>query len=278
MPIGIYTRTFFRFVGLIAFTLVVLVGRDCFPEDPQKKVVFTFIFSQIALQLLVIISEGLVGFMSSRGTISNPRPRRFLPYFLVLRAVLYAVEVLGCAFGCYVTWSPYIQDHIDCERADKVRQAIKAYVISVIVLLVLIAVLFLIYFDPLGLQTPSLLKELCIQLGFSDYNESETNVAKTESHKGAKRSYGMGTKRRWRRRIKILCCCVGSNNSSKARTMEDIAHTLARITHDVEEFVPTHFMAGLMLVHKSQKQQRDHDEAQKKCVWVSCFLSYRRKI
>ena len=78
---------------------MVLVGRDCFPEDSQKKVVFTFIFSQIALQLLVLISEGLVAFISSRGTISNPRPRRFLPHFLVLRAVLYAVEVLACALA-----------------------------------------------------------------------------------------------------------------------------------------------------------------------------------
>ena len=132
----------------------------------------------------------------------------------------------------------------------------------------------MIYFDPLGLQTPSLLKELGIQLGSGEYDEGK-NLAKTESQKGAKRSYGMGTQRRWRRRIKILCCCVGSNNSSKARTMEDIAHTLARITHDVEEFVPTHFMAGLMLVHKQQKEQRGNDkcdEAQQKCVWVSYRL------
>ena len=34
----------------------ILVGQDCFPDGPTEEVVFTFIFSQIATQALVIIS------------------------------------------------------------------------------------------------------------------------------------------------------------------------------------------------------------------------------
>ena len=257
---------------------MVLVGRDCFPEGPRKNLVFTFIFSQIGLQALVIVSEGLVGLISSRGTISNPAPRRFLPHFLRLRAFLYAVEILGCAFGCYIAWSPYIQDHIDCERAGRVRLAIEAYVISVIVVLVVIAVLFMIYFDPLGLQTPSLLKELEVLFKQKDETDDDgdegddivVNVTKVERKKGAdktvkvhkkqvtKRLYSVGAQRRWRRRIKTLCCCVGTNDRSKALAMEDIAHAMATMFDGVE-IVPTDFMAALMLVHGNQRAQIKKD-------------------
>ena len=54
-----------RLGGLIAFTVAVLVQRDCFPDGPRKKVVFAFIYSQISTQALVIISEVLVAIVSS---------------------------------------------------------------------------------------------------------------------------------------------------------------------------------------------------------------------
>ena len=260
---------------------MVLVGRDCFPEGPQKKIVFAFIYSQIGSQALVIISEGLVGFISSRGTISNSKPRHCLPHFLRLRAVLYAVEVLGCAFGCYVTWSPYIQDHIDCERENRVRQAIEAYVISVIVVLVLTAILFMIRFDPLGLQTPSLLKELGIHVIPSSQGESnddkggvndtakQEGVNDTAKQENKKRKYGglHGAQQRWSRRIKMLCCCAG-HSDRKAQAMEQIARTLATLTYRLKDFVPTYYMAGLLLVKQEQRKNKPNNdsETQLKCV------------
>ena len=249
---------------------MVLVGRDCFPEGPRKKIVFAFIYSQIGSQVLVIISEGLVGFVSSRGTISNSRPRHCLPHFLRLRAVLYFMEVLGCAFGCYVTWSPYIQDHIDCERDNRVRQAIKAYVISVIVVLALNAILFMIRFDPLGLQTPSLLKELGhIHLIRSVEVESNDTAKHENRKKDNKRKYnGLDSaQQRWSRRVKMLCCCAGHSNR-KAQAMKQIAHTLASLTYRLKDFVPTYYLAGLLLVKREQKNNKlnNDSETRLKCV------------
>jgi len=256
--------------GLIAFAFIVLVGRDCFPEGPRKKIVFAFIFSQIALQALIIISEGSIGFISGRGTITNSKPRRLLPHFLRVRAILYGVEILDCAFGCYVAWSPYIQDHIDCERSNRVSQAIEAYVISVIVILVIIAVLFMVYFDPLGLQTPSLLKELHV----SDQDEHDgvdddvivevkkvhrkrygNKTIMVNQKQVGKRLYSASSRQQWFRRTRVLCCCTGGNNSrSKVQALEDIAHAMATMFDGVE-IVPTDFVAALMLVHRDQKEQ-----------------------
>ena len=250
---------------------MVLVGRDCFPEGPREDVAFTFIYSQIAIQALVIISEGMICFISSRGTISDPEPRDLLPHFLRLRAILYTLEILGIGLGGYVAWSPYIQDHVHCERSNRVRQAIEAYVISVIVVHIIIAILFMIFFDPLGFQTPSLLKELHVfhNEDSNEQNEGDVTAAvklvqrkklddnTTEVVKKTvtKRLYSTNSWKRWGRRAKFLCCCIGNNNSaSKKQALEDIAHAMATMFDGVN-IVPTDFIAALMLVHRNQKDQ-----------------------
>lgn len=257
-----------RLGGLITFALVVLVGRDCFPKGPREKLVFAFIYSQIAIQALVIISEGIICFISSRGTINNPKPRRLLPHFLRLRAFLYALEILGIGLGGYVAWSPYIQDNVVCERANRVSQALEAYVISVIVIHVIIAALFMIYFDPLGLQTPSLLTELHVSTQ-DDIDDDDVVVEvkkvqrkrlgnktiKVDAKKVGKRLYSASSRQQWTRRVRVLCCCAGGNNTrSKVQALEDIAHAMATMFDGVE-IVPTDFVAALMLVHRDQKEQ-----------------------
>ena len=238
---------------MIAFALAVLVQRDCFPDGPRKEVVFAFIYSQIVTQTLVVISEILVAFVSSRGTINNDKPRRLLPHFLRIRALLYALEILGIVFGGYVAWSPYIQDHITCERSNRVSQAIEAYEISLIVVHVIIAVLFMIYFDPLGLQTPSLLKELRVFTD-DDVDDDDDDIGGEYDNK-KKGLYRTHTWKLWGQRAKLLCCCVrGNNNTSKAQALEDIAHAMATMFDDVE-IVPTDFVASLIMVHRDQKEQ-----------------------
>ena len=240
-----------RLGGLIAFAIIVLGGRDCFPEGTRNTLVYVFIFSQIGIQALTIVSEALVAFISSRGsiTIDSDEPRPLLPHFLRIRALLYALEILSIVLGGYIAWSSYIQDHIHCERSNRVSQAIEAYVISVIVIHVIIAILFMIYFDPLGLQTPSLLKEL---VGHKDNIDGRKQDDSVNKKKGL---YRTSTWKLWGRRAKLLCCCVrGNNNTSKTQALDDIAHAMATMFDDVE-IVPTDFVAALMLVHRDQKKQ-----------------------
>ncbi|XP_065890027.1 diacylglycerol lipase-beta-like isoform X3 [Dysidea avara] len=261
--LGVIFRLFW-IGGLIAFTIVVLVGGDCFPEDSAKQIVYTFICSQIFIQICVVVSEALIGFVSSRGTINDAHPRRHLPHLLRLRAFLYFAEVLGCAFGSYVAWSSYIKNHIDCAREDRVRQAIQAYVINVIVILTIFTLLFLTYYDPLGLQTPSLLMELYIK-----YSEDETDGSidvkvKKVGKRGEQKEgndmtttklYSASSKKQWTRRVKAWCCCVGAhNNTSRVKALEDIAHAMATMFDGVD-IVLSDFMTGLMLIHHDQRQK-----------------------
>ena len=246
-----------------------LVRRDCFSEEAVKRIAFTFIFSQIGIQTCVLITEALIGYFSSRGTINNSHPRRHLPHVLRLRAFLYFVEVLGVCFGGYVAWSPNVRDHIDCAREDRVRQALEAYVISVIVVLAIIAILFMIYFDPLGLQTPSLLTELHITHNDEDETDHDVIVEvkkvcrkriggktiKVDANKVGKRLYSSSAWMHWTRRVRALCCCIGGgNNRSKVQALEDIAHAMATMFDGVD-VVLSDFVAALMLVHRDQKEQ-----------------------
>jgi len=182
------------------------------------------------------------------------------------------VEVLGIAFGGYVAWNPYVQDHIDCERDNRVKQAIRAYVISVIVILTIVAILFLIYFDPLGLQTPSLLTELHFMQNDDNDNEEDKNISIKAKKFGQQQSggeddntvvdetnntrlYSASSRRQWAQRVRTLCCCVsGRNNRAKVKALEDIAHAMATMFHKVD-VVLSDFVVALMLVHRDQKKK-----------------------
>jgi len=260
-----------RLGGLIAFTGIVLDGRDCFPDGTRKDMVHTFIYGQIFIQACVLVSEVLIAFISSRGTVNDVDSRRHLPHFLRLRAILYFIEVLGIAFGVYVAYSPYIHDHIDCERADRVKQAMKAYVLSVIVILTIIAIMFLMYYDPLGLQTPSLLAELHIIRNEDDDNDemeiiakkprpkSQSNNARADSRNNTM-LYNASSRRHWARRVRTLCCCVGGHNSrAKVKALEDIANAMATMFHGVD-IVLSDFVTALMLVHRDQKKKMNSEK------------------
>ena len=238
-----------------------LVGGECFPEDGAKKIVYAFIFSQVFIHTCVLVSEVLIGFISSRGTINDAHPRRHLPHFLRLRAILYLAEVLGCILGGYVAWSSYVKDHTNCARENQVRQAIQAYVISVIVVLVIVTILLLIYYDPLGLQTPSLLTELYIKYSEDDMDgnidiEVKKSGQRGKRHKGtAKTLYSASSRKQWARRVKALCCCVGAhNNRSRVKALEDIAHAMATMFDGVD-IVLSDIVTALMLIHYDQKEK-----------------------
>jgi len=154
-----------------------------------------------------------------------------------------------------------MKDRTNCAREDQVRRAIQAYVISVIGILVILTVLFLIYYDPLGLQTPSLLKELYIK-----YSEDEMDGSiDIEVNKGGKHHegnnatatalYSASSRKQWARRVKTLCCCVGAhNNRSRVNALEDIAHAMATMFDGVD-IVLSDIVTGLMLIHYDQKEK-----------------------
>ena len=287
----LFTVFAYRLGGLIAVTLVVLVGRDCFPESGRKAIVFTFIFSQLSIQICVLISEALIVIVSSRGHMNNGHPRRHLPHCLRLRALLLLVEICGCVFGCYVAWSSHIQDHIECERANRVSQAIEAYVISVIVVLTITTIAILYFFDPLGLQTPSLLTELNITHDNKDESDNVGIEVKKFSRRrriregnsipadeNNTRLYSASSRSYWAKRIRTLCCCVGShNNRSRVKALEDIVHSMATMFDGVD-ITLSDFVAALMLVHRDQKKKMKDNEKHNPAAElrnVSCQLNIR---
>ncbi|XP_065890020.1 diacylglycerol lipase-alpha-like isoform X2 [Dysidea avara] len=264
-------------LGGLIFMTVIIFDPDCFPDKHQKDIVFAYTCSQYAIQVLVIVSEGLVGFVSSRGTVINDKPRHLLPHFLRLRAFLYFAEALGCAFGGYVAWSLYIQNHIDCQHQDRITRGIRGYVLSSIIILVIIGISFLIYFDPLGLQTPSLIEELDFYDDNDEYDASNDDNDVTVMVQGIQRSvrkgkivnsavvkgipknhklYSTNAKKQWLQRVKVLLCCVCSNETrSVEQVLEDIAHSMA-ILFEGNKLVLSDFVAGLMLVYRDQKERK----------------------
>jgi len=140
------------------------------------------------------------------------------------------------------------------------------------VVLAITAIVFLCYFDPLGLQTPSLLTELDIIHNDEDENKTVTIKIKKFSRRRSRgnegntipvdetdtvnaRLYSASSRKNWGKRIRALCCCVGShNNRSRVKALEDIAHSMATMFDGVDVAL-SDFVAALMLVHRDQKKR-----------------------
>ena len=173
-----------------------------------------------------------------------------------------------------MAWSPNIQDHTNCQHQDRISQAIKDYVISTIIMLVIIGILFLIYFDPLGLQTPSLIEELStmdVEDDDIEYDASDVTVmvhkvwqkvfkgkiiSKAVIKDAAKvyRLYNTNAKEQWLQWVKVLLVVLAVIDArSILQALEDIAHGMA-IMLEGNEFVLSDFVAGLMLVYRDQKE------------------------
>ena len=73
------------------------------------------LFALVVLQVMVIINEGIILSISSRGTIMNPQPRRRLATFLYIRIALFCIEVIELVIPTYASFSSVSGD-LDCKE------------------------------------------------------------------------------------------------------------------------------------------------------------------
>jgi hypothetical protein len=140
------------------------------------------LFAFIFVQLLAVIVENIIFSISAKGSIydsKHERKRRWLPFWLFIRVLLFLVEievVIVCAVAVFGP-APYAAGALQCpEYHDGPLVFAKAIVITLCVLLAIYASGFAIFLDPLGVChapiTIEKLKEL-IKNGKMDEDDSE---------------------------------------------------------------------------------------------------------
>lgn len=190
----------------------------------------------------MLACEFLIVFFAVRGSLSNSTPRRKITYVLLIRAILYAVEIGWAAFCTYVVMDEAVAKEIDC---DSFRQAVFLFVVMVYTywfLLATIALLFLGFLDPCGCCCVSgLIKNLHF------YNGTKNLEIRLFNNR-VDCTLMMS-------RFRALCCCHRRNglNGSKRLAIADVTRALGVIFSDFDATFSDK-IAGMLLAYHYQRR------------------------
>ncbi len=271
------------------------------------------LFAFIFVQLLAVIVENVIFSISAKGSIYNSkheRKRRWLPFWLFIRVLLFLIEievVIVCAVAVFGP-APYAAGALQCpEYHDGPLVFAKAVVITLFVLLAIYASGFAIFLDPLGVChapiTIEKLKEL-IKNGKKDEDEefdfeaahpnkpidtnpNEERARQNEPASNSSRSRSIGLGRFLAKAKRALCCLHTGGKRSKSSALREVALALYTVFSDIEDkekrLVPSDILAGMILLsqhHKKMKKTQcsSASEGNKTCVCRQCSKKEFRRV
>ena len=223
-------------------------GMQCDDID-LPATLYGSLFAMLIVQILIAVNEEFIFLVSSTGTIWNDHPRRWLPKLLYLRTVMFVVDVATLTF---TTWAVSNVDTITllepCTPFSIALRFSQGIVGVVWVTLLVYALGFLMYLDPAGcFSSSSLLDELRMHA-----NSDETDGQ--ESARGRLHN-GRIEQRRLFRRLQKLCSFCGIQDAAETTiALNDLAHSLYRMFHNVD-LVPSDLFVGFLILHRDQKKK-----------------------
>lgn len=253
---------------------------ECDTEDVATPPwLYGTLFSLTLLELIVLIDDAVIMSLSCRGRIDHSTPpdlermfairnglvrdtgksgwpdpdrgspRAKLKRYIYIRNVLFILEVIHSAFYGYACWSPAVTDQLSkCEAYSGPLAFARAVVVAWWIVIIIYAVGWLIYVDPIGLCTPGLLDELEI-LDKLDHIGDPTEVDLFKFHRASLETSHI------RRRLQTICCCLGlRGHQSRGMALQDAAGAFHTIFNDVD-LVGSDIVAGLILLNLDQKQK-----------------------
>ncbi|XP_051878477.1 diacylglycerol lipase-beta [Pristis pectinata] len=226
-------------IGILVLYLTYRGQLDCKHGRilPSYLLVLIVLLAAIIVILLVIVCT------SMQGTITNVRPRRYIPVLIYIRTALYLPELIWAILGVVL-----VNDETMGCPATLVN-TISIAVIASWIFLLFTVIAVLIVFDPLGRPK---------RLGLAANNEH--NLESSESWQLLYTARSMAA-RVWEYRFKLLCCCIARDADIQA-AFTHIGELFSSFFMDTD-LVPGDIAAGLSLLHLEQdkiEQSRDPED------------------
>lgn len=230
------------------------------------------LFAFLVIELTAMISETLVFSISARGTLKNKKRRGKLPIFLLIRVVLFILEFVTVIVCTVAVYDPGTLEQLTCiELQQNALRFARGVIISLWVLLFIYIIGFLIYLDPCGVCTPSLLREMEIINEFNNFDKKDADGLYYASCAARDIEKGNGGKipRLYRskvgqlrlyRKFATLCCCIrAGGNQSQTFALRELSRALYTLFSDVD-MVLSDILAGIVLLKRSQRALKESGE------------------
>ncbi|XP_014672368.1 PREDICTED: sn1-specific diacylglycerol lipase beta-like [Priapulus caudatus] len=230
-----------RITWLMAIVIVVAIHHSNL-YCSGGNLLYIYLLGTIILNPLVILLCLALAYSSARGTITSSWTRHRVAPLLYVRMLLFVPEIAWSIIGVY--WA--FDESIGCERP--VVKIIKATAISSLCLVLIFLVVMAIIFDPLGAMSLNPPRPR---------SRSSSCVSQSSEH-----LYRHEAAKVWETRCRLLCCCAGNDEHSKA-AFSDIAKLFATFFEGVD-LVPSDIAAGLVLLQIQQEKQKRWNTIQAK--------------
>ncbi|XP_035230504.1 diacylglycerol lipase-beta-like [Stegodyphus dumicola] len=229
---------------LIWFTVVLVIfikHRVHLRCKGGEKLLQTYLtFSLVGLAVIILL-DSLIAWISSRGTISQTRPRRHLPKILYLRLLVMIMEAVWNGLG--TKWAFTVQDHL-CEPQ---RVVLLVQIIAICSWSLLGVMIFgmLLVFDPINnyRNNGSGHRVADVERGEPQPLYINLNSAGVEK-----------AKKVWEWQIRLFCCCCGNRDEQSKSAYSTISKLFTYHFEDVD-LVPSDIAAGLILLQQKQAME-----------------------
>ncbi|CAG9802490.1 unnamed protein product [Chironomus riparius] len=234
-------------VWLIILTTILLL----FEYDKSIKCVellWFYIVIYICLLAVISINELCICIVSMRGSILETSKRSSMQYWLYVRFILMLFD-----FGAMISAIVWVKEFYWKCPIEEPKEIVMTSVVCN--LLVELSVIMTIYctFDAAG---RSWVKMKQYQRSMRE-SESRFNYRRSgsRSRNWRQRKVMRAYQDSWNQRCRILFCCMGSSDRSR-NSFTDIARLLSDFFRDLD-VVPSDVVAGLVLLRKFQKLERE---------------------
>ncbi|KAG5681216.1 hypothetical protein PVAND_010670 [Polypedilum vanderplanki] len=207
-----------------------------------------YIVAYICLLSVLSINELCICIISMRGGILQNEKRSSMQYWLYIRLILMLID-FGLLISAIVWFKEY---YLQCPLNEAKEVVMSSVICNLLVELTLIMTMYC-SFDPAG---RSWFKMKQYQRSMRE-SESRFNYRRSgsRSRNWRQRKVMRAYQENWNQRCKLLFCCMGSSDRSR-NSFTDIARLLSDFFRDLD-VVPTDVVAGLVLLRKFQKLERE---------------------
>ncbi|XP_076467047.1 diacylglycerol lipase-alpha-like isoform X2 [Babylonia areolata] len=216
------------------------------------------IFGYIIILGVCVVMEIAVAWVSLRGTILSPEPRRYMEYLLYVRLGLGFVELAWLIVGA--VWSGR---HYTTCRPETAKKALLGIMICNWLMMLCCVISVWCTYDTAGAKWVKMKK-------YQDSMKDRRRANRRQS--GSRRNWRQRSRlirefflkrferkafrayeESWDRRLQLLCCCVERKGRNK-NSMSEIAQLFTEFFRDLD-VVPTDIVAGLVLLRHHQKHR-----------------------
>ncbi|XP_049532144.1 diacylglycerol lipase-alpha [Anopheles darlingi] len=231
--------------------LVLLVVTLSFHFDQSSECQRQLWHLQIGYMVLLAVCmavESAICMISMRGSILDTEQRASMQYLLYARLLLMLLEIGALTLG--IIWLR--DNYAGCPTAEPKEVMLAAVTCNLFVVFSMVATIWCT-FDPAGRSWVKMKKyQRSMRESESRFNYKRSG---SRSRNWRQRKVIRAYQDSWDHRCRLLFCCMGNSDRSR-NSFTDIARLLSDFFRDLD-VVPSDVVAGLVLLRKFQKLERE---------------------